>query len=381
MDGCRWLRRVQFRVGEVWLWHDSAPVGTREVYSTAEFEAQIRNVMRPVVGRFTPCCSDLASDLVEMGEIRSRGNKKDQDTSLLGRGGGAQSAKLDPAAIAKPGSQAGLSSPTASKEPMMTANEMTPAAVENKPVVFAKDGEVFASSRAVAEFFGKRHDNVLRDIDDLISHASELRDGAFHQVESPHPTVSGRTIRSYEMTRDGFTLLAMGFTGAKALQWKLRYIEAFNMMEAEIRKGATAAIDVRDPSQLATIAIQLIEVNKELEGRVEEMREDVAAHERLTKADGSLNITEAAKNLGIRPKELFTWMSHNGWIYKRPGAASWLGYSDKCNRGLLEHKSTTVLRADGTERISEQVRVTPLGLSRLAKMVKPVARVVSEDAA
>lgn len=113
-----------------------------------------------------------------------------------------------------------------------------------------------------------------------------------------------------------------------------------------------------------------------LEAEVDGMREDVAAHERLTKADGSLNITGAAKTLGLRPKDLFQWLSHNGWIYKRPSGTAWLGFPAKCNQGLLEHKTTTTVRADGSEKITEQVRVTPKGLSRLAKIIHPTARLV-----
>jgi phage antirepressor YoqD-like protein len=63
------------------------------------------------------------------------------------------------------------------------------------------------------------------------------------------------------------------------------------------------------------------------------MKIDVEAHERLTKADGSLCPTDAAKTLAMRPNDLFRWLARNGWIYKRPGCAHWIGYQDKCNRG------------------------------------------------
>jgi hypothetical protein len=56
------------------------------------------------------------------------------------------------------------------------------------------------------------------------------------------------------------------------------------------------------------------------------------------------------------------------WIYRRPGAQSDLGYQSKVQSGLLEHKVTTVLRADGSEKIVEQVRITPKGLAALAKL-------------
>jgi len=79
----------------------------------------------------------------------------------------------------------------------------------------------------------------------------------------------------------------------------------------------------------------------------------------------------------MRPKDLFQWMSSNGWIYKRPGAAAWLGYQTRCNAGDLEHKTTTVLRADGSERITEQVRITAQGLTKLVKLIPPAVREVA----
>ena len=106
------------------------------------------------------------------------------------------------------------------------------------------------------------------------------------------------------------------------------------------------------------------------------MRDDVQALERLAKADGSLNVTEAAKNLQIRPKDLFDWLAHNGWTYKRAGSQGWLGYQTKCNQGLMEHKSTTVTRTDGSEKITEQVRITAKGLSVLAKLIFPTAMLI-----
>lgn len=104
-----------------------------------------------------------------------------------------------------------------------------------------KDGKVFANSRDVAAYFGKRHDNVLADIDRLIT------EGVLNFQETPyqHPQ-NGQTYRAFDMTRDGFTLLAMGFTGKQALQFKLQYIAAFNEMEKTIK--ATPAIpDFSEP--------------------------------------------------------------------------------------------------------------------------------------
>ena len=86
-------------------------------------------------------------------------------------------------------------------------------------------------------------------------------------------------------------------------------------------------------------------------------------------ADGSLCITDAAKVLQVKPKFLFNWLKSHGWIYRRPGNGHWGGYSEKSNRGYLEHKVTEVHRTDGSEKITEQVRITPKGLTKLSHLL------------
>lgn len=115
-----------------------------------------------------------------------------------------------------------------------------------------------------------------------------------------------------------------------------------------------------------TIAKETVERQK---AQLAEAQPKAEALDRIAAADGSLNITEAAKALQVRPKVLFDWLSRNGWIYKRAGAAAWLGYQAHTSNGDLEHKVTTVLCGDGSEKVSEQVRVTPKGLTRLAKLI------------
>ena len=71
----------------------------------------------------------------------------------------------------------------------------------------------------------------------------------------------------------------------------------------------------------------------------------------------------------MRAKDLFDWLRQNGWVYKRAGTATDLGCQSKTVAGLLEHKVTTVLRADGSEKVTDQVRITARSLTKLAKMV------------
>lgn len=99
-------------------------------------------------------------------------------------------------------------------------------------LVEIKNNQVVVSSRKVAEKFGKEHRNVLASIREIL--VAENSATKFYQ-EASH-SYRGRKFPEYLMNRDGFTLLAMGFTGKEALQWKLKYIAAFNEMEAQLKK-------------------------------------------------------------------------------------------------------------------------------------------------
>lgn len=102
-------------------------------------------------------------------------------------------------------------------------------------ILSTQNGEPVASSRQIAESFGKEHRNVMRDIENLMT-AGVLKNEQtpmFFKTEYTHEQ-NGQTYPMYLMNRDGFTLLAMGFTGKAALEWKLKYIAAFNAMEKQL---------------------------------------------------------------------------------------------------------------------------------------------------
>lgn len=122
-----------------------------------------------------------------------------------------------------------------------------------------------------------------------------------------------------------------------------------------------------DPRVLRDLLLGYSERIVGLEEEVQEMKPSVEAYDRIAKADGSLCLTDAAKALQMRPKDLIAKLSSGKWIYKRAGNSHWLGYQDKVQAGYLEHKITEVTRSDGTTKITEQVRITPKGLAKLAK--------------
>lgn len=98
--------------------------------------------------------------------------------------------------------------------------------------------QVVCSSLDVAERFGKRHDRVLRAIENLADSLPKNGETYFKKgnyVDSQNK----QTYPMYLMNRDGFSLLVMGFTGKQALEWKIKYIEAFNKMEKMLMERNT----------------------------------------------------------------------------------------------------------------------------------------------
>ena len=132
--------------------------------------------------------------------------------------------------------------------------------------------------------------------------------------------------------------------------------------------GTADPIEVfNDPAAMRGLLLTYTEKVLALESTVKEQAPKVEALDRLSTSDGSLCITDAAKALQLRPKDLFQWLAAHDWIYRRAGGNHWIAYQARLKRGALEHKVTTVSRNDGSEKVGEQVRVTPRGLAELAK--------------
>ena len=107
---------------------------------------------------------------------------------------------------------------------------------KNEEVIVKRteDGELVVTSRRVAEDFDKRHADVIKAIEDKMKVNEILRSPKYF-IESTYTDKSNRKSKEYLLTRDGFSFLVMGFTGSKADEWKLKYIEAFNKMEQAIK--------------------------------------------------------------------------------------------------------------------------------------------------
>lgn len=161
----------------------------------------------------------------------------------------------------------------------------------NTDLVFRKeDGLAVTSSLLVADTFGKNHKEVLRDVDNLLAKAQNCAQTENQQVskmffrteyESPLNNGTGAVRKSpmYLMNRDGFTLLVMGYTGQKALEFKLKYIAAFNAMERQL---AANAKDMAELTSKVDTLVEQLDYSKKL---LDAQKEITRLNERIGQLD------------------------------------------------------------------------------------------------
>lgn len=221
------------------------------------------------------------------------------------------------------------------------------------------------NARELHEFLGNR-DHFATWIKDRIKQYDFVEDRDFVSFSGVSEK-GGRPSTEYALTLDMAKELCMVERNEKGKQARQYFIECERQARAAPRRDPIEVLN--DPAAMRGLLLTYSEKVISLEAKVEEMRPDVLAFERIAKADGFLNITEAAKALGVPRNRLFKWLHANGWIYRRAGAKNWLGYDTRVRAGLLDHKATPIARPDGTDKICEQVVVTPKGLTKLAKEI------------
>lgn len=228
-------------------------------------------------------------------------------------------------------------------------------------VIRSQKGRDVTTSLIVAKVFGKRHDNVLRDIESLsCSESFNLLN--FEETPYVHPQ-NGQTYKMYEMTKDGFSFLVMGYTGEKAGQFKEAFINEFNRREMMLKSDdyilARSQEILRNRLQMAEK--QLEEQKRQLELQAPK----VLFAEAVQTSNKSILIGELAKILkqngyDIGQNRLFEKLRNEGYLcksgerYNQPTQMA-------MELGLFEIKKGTVVNADGSVRLTTTTKATGKG--------------------
>lgn len=196
-------------------------------------------------------------------------------------------------------------------------------------LVTSYNGVLVADSLEVAERFGKSHKNVLQTIDNLVTNLAAEFSATNAEPESyfiPSDYQNrGKTYKKYLLTRDGFSLLVIGFTGPAALHWKLLYIEAFNKMEQTLRSN----VDIHQlVTQITTDVLrtvlpdirQAVEPPPEIDdGRVHNSRRLDFLYGNDEALPNFLTVYDIRDYLGIGQRQAYELVKSEGFPTKKLG--------------------------------------------------------------
>lgn len=216
----------------------------------------------------------------------------------------------------------------------------------NEVTIKYENNQMLVTSLQVSEDFGKQHRHVLESIRNLVAENSAAKLVFF---ESEYEN-RGKKYPMFTMNRDGFTLLAMGFTGKEALEWKFKYIEAFNNMEAKLNSPEFIMNRALEISRKQIEALML--ENNELKPKGEYF-------DALVERNLLTNFRDTAKELHLKQKILMEYLYTNKFIYKdKKGNIK--PYANFVDKGYFEIKEFANKNIAGVQTL-----VTPKGRESL----------------
>lgn len=219
--------------------------------------------------------------------------------------------------------------------------------MENEIKLLNQDGKVVVSSRVVAQDFGKRHNDVLRAIESKLENVILRSQNYF--IESTYKVEgNNKSYKEYLMTRDGFAFIVMGFTGSKADEFKLKYIEVFNKMEETIKNNKLqlsneqkAILQVVQSQTQEERMMALVEykdiVTKPLVEKIEELKPQADNFKKYMDSDGLITVTEVARIIGINRNEIFRFLREKEFVCKEKALPTVKGIE----KGILVQKFTS----------------------------------------
>ena len=224
------------------------------------------------------------------------------------------------------------------------------------------DGRNVTTSLIIAEIFGKRHDTVLRDIQNLDCPS----DFSLHNfVETPYVhEQNGQTYRMYEMTKDGFSFLVMGYTGSKAAKFKVDFINEFNKREDMLKSDdyiLFRAAQIQEKKILAleselSIKQQVLEIQ---EVQIKELAPKAEYTDTVLKSAETYATTRIAQEIGVSAIALNKKLQERRIQRKVDG--QWILYAQYLDKGYAKSHTVPYVKSNGETGTNTQTVWTEKG--------------------
>lgn len=248
----------------------------------------------------------------------------------------------------------------------------------NEIVYRGESNQPLTNSKLVAEVFGKNHKDVMKAIRNLTEGSAQ--NCAVHQMfsESTYLNEQNKEQPMFIMNQDGFTLLAMGFNGKKAMEFKLKYIEAFNKMKKEIEsskpslpqnylealKSLVKAEEEREQLALENRKQQqeivtISKENMELGNKITEMLPKVSYYDQILKSNATMTITQIAQDYGMSAVRMNKELESMRIQHKVRG--QWILYGQFLTGGYVHSRAIDIIRSDGRHDVKYNTEWTTKG--------------------
>ena len=256
----------------------------------------------------------------------------------------------------------------------------------NGIVYRGESNQPLTNSKLVAEVCGKEHKHVREAIKKLLTTAEN---STVHQMfsESTYLNEQNKEQPMFIMNQDGFTLLAMGFNGKKAMEFKLKYIEAFNAMKRQIEQSKPSVpqnylealkslVKAEEEKQQLALEnkqkdetiITISKANVELGNKITEMLPKVSYYDRILQSNATMTITQIAQDYGMSAIAMNKELESMRIQHKERG--QWILYAQFLKGGYVHSRAVDIIRRDGRHDVKYNTEWTTKGRLFLYEALK-----------
>lgn len=226
---------------------------------------------------------------------------------------------------------------------------------------------VVVSSRVIAQELEKRHAHVIRDLEKILLNPNV---GSVI-IPSEYKDSTGRKLKEYLLTKDGFTLYMFNIQGHN--DFKMTYINKFNEMERQL-SHPIASYMIDDPVKRAEKWIEeqkekerLLEQNSIQQQQIGELKPKADYVDEILKSPGTMTITQIAADYGLSAQKL-NKLLHQARLQRRVGK-QWVLYTEHMNKGYTKSHTIEIVRSDGRPDTQPQTRWTQKGRLKIHEIM------------